>query len=349
MQTPFSPNAGRAPTLTESSNDHNLHGGENYFAARPKSHQSEPSMESRMTLTELFLTENEKVSERGTITREQLAHFIDLTYVATVFNINHMINGCGDKSSDIVLLSMSYFFILFTSRYHFDIYSIMFYSVDLVHRALFLAFNLGVFVMTYNIKVTPMNGAHRLLGATDPTDDHGGYSGGGSSSTTSGGYEHGSYAAGECNIDITYLQGFASGYLASRLTLILMYSLLIYFAHVNSELNSKRTYIVKVIPLFIGTVVMLPIYWDTVNPVEILFAVAVIEILGDIVPEVTNHYMQKYNRNIANFTISMRPDVDHLQDRLQEFFLIVLGESMIGLLIFHYDANKPRASNIATL
>jgi hypothetical protein len=325
--------------------------GERYFAARPHSRKSETSMDFRLTLAELLLTENEGVSERGAITREQLAHFVDLTYVATIFNINHLINGCGDSSSDVILLSLSFYFILFTSRYHFDIYSIMFYSVDLVHRMLFLAFNLGVFVMTYNIKATPMDGSegHRLLGTAGPLSDDPHVDGNDDGHTTAGGYDHGGYMAGQCSIDITFMQGFASGYLASRLTLIIMYSLLIYFAHVNKELNSQRTYIAKVIPLLIGAIVMVPLYWESVNPVKILFAVALIEILGDIVPEVTNHYMLKYKLNIANFTISMRPDVDQLQDRLQEFFLIVLGESMIGLLIFHYEPSKAQASYVGTL
>jgi hypothetical protein len=322
--------------------------GERYFAARPHSRKSETSTDFRLTLAELLLTENEGVSERGAISREQLAHFVDLTYVATIFNINHLINGCGDSSSDVILLSLSFFFILFTSRYHFDIYSIMFYSVDLVHRMLFLAFNLGVFVMTYNIKASPTGGSesHRLL-SDDPHTDDGHHTDDGGA--TAGGYEHGGFIAGQCSIDITYMQGFATGYLASRFTLIIMYSLLIYFAHVNKELNSQRTYISKVIPLLIGAIVMVPLYWESVNPVKILFAVALIEVLGDIVPEVTNHYMLKYKFNIANFTISMRPDVDHLQDRLQEFFLIVLGESMIGLLIFHYEASKAQGSYVGTL
>lgn len=223
---------------------------ENYFAAR-HNRKSEVSTDSRMTLAEFLMTENVEVSERGAITREQLAHFVDLTYVATVFNINHVINGCGDSSSDVVLLALSFFFICFTTRYHFDIYSIMFYSVDLVHRCLFLAFNIGVFVMTYNIKATPMaGGEHRMLGlfATDEhtddhvtvddhsTDDH-------HVSEDSG---DGNYVAGNCVVNLTFLQGFASGYLASRITLMMMYGLLIYFAHRNNEQNAKKTYMVKV-------------------------------------------------------------------------------------------------------
>jgi hypothetical protein len=308
-----------------------------YFAhRRAKSNNTD---NSRMTLTEFFLTENEEVSERGAITREQMAHFVDLTYVATVFNINHIINECSDRSTNVIILAVSFFFILFTTRYHFDIYSIMFYSVDLVHRCIFLVFNIGVFVMTFNIKATlASEGEHRMLSTTE-TDDH--------SVVETSGPE--GFQAGSCVVNITYLQGFASGYLASRLTLILMYSLLIYFAHINQELNSQRTYIIKVIPLFLGSIVMIPIYWESVNPVTILLSVALIEIFADIIPEVTNHYMQKFKMSFSDFTISMRPDVDKLQDRLQEFFLIVLGESMIGLLINHFSVDTTRETYLATL
>lgn len=303
-------------------------------------------LDSRMTLTEFFMEENEEIKERGAITREQLAHFVDLTYVATIFNINHVINGCGDKHTNVVMLSAAYFFILFTTRYHFDIYSIMFYSIDLVHRCLFLVFNLGVFVMTMNIKFTSLSaGAHRMLGTGNPafeleaavTDDH-------AIEDSPGGY-----IAGSCLMNIEYLQGFASGYLTSRMTLITMYSLLIYFAFVNKELESLKTYIVKVVPLLIGSIVMIPIYWQSADPLKILISVAIIEFLGDTVPEVLLHYLQKYQLNWFRFTISMRPDVDHLQDRLQEFFLIVLGESMIGLLINHFNVNSTRDAYLATL
>lgn len=303
------------------------------------------SVDSRMTLAEFFMAEHEEVKERGAITREQLAHFVDLTYVATIFNINHVINGCGDENTNVVLLSIAYFFILFTTRYHFDIYSIMFYSIDLVHRCLFLVFNLGVFVMTLNIKFTDLSSAHRMLSVNSATS----FPDSVLTDDTAATDDADGYVAGTCLMNIEYLQGFASGYLTSRITLIAMYSLLIYFAFVNKELESLKTYIVKVVPLFVGSIVMIPIYWQSVNPLKILFSVAIIEFLGDTVPEVLLHYLQKYQLNWFKFTISMRPDVDHLQDRLQEFFLIVLGESMIGLLINHFSVDSTQDTYVATL
>lgn len=295
----------------------------------------------RISMVDFWLAENEDVKEKGNISREQLAHFVDLTYVATIFNINHLINACGDGHNDVVLLSVAFLFILFTTRYHFDIYSIMFYSIDLVHRCLFLMFNLGVFVMTLNIKFTHLEHSddhalddHAVTPLADPIVVH---------------HEPRGYEAGYCLFNIAYLQGFASGYLASRLTLILMYSLLIHFARLNKEFNSLKTYVVKVIPLVIATIVMIPIYWESVNPLKILLSVMIIEILGDIVPEVLQHYLVKYNLNVFEFTISMRPNVDHLQDRLQEFFLIVLGESMIGLLINQFSVDTTNDTYLATL
>lgn len=297
------------------------------------------AVDNRISMVDFWLAENEDVKERGNISREQLAHFVDLTYVATIFNINHVINACGDGHNNVVLLSVAYFFILFTTRYHFDIYSIMFYSIDLVHRCLFLMFNLGVFVMTLNIKFThlehdPATDDHPVTALADPVVEY---------------HEPRGYEAGYCLFNIAYIQGFASGYLASRITLIMMYSLLIHFARLNQEFNSLKTYVVKVIPLLIATIVMIPIYWENVNPLKILLSVAVIEVLGDIVPEVLQHYLMKYHLNVFEFTISMRPNVDHLQDRLQEFFLIVLGESMIGLLINQFSVNTTESTYLATL
>ena len=61
---------------------------ESYFAAKKKNVNDTEA--NRMSLAEFLLTENEEVTEKGAIKREQLAHFIDLTYVATIFNINHI-------------------------------------------------------------------------------------------------------------------------------------------------------------------------------------------------------------------------------------------------------------------
>lgn len=307
------------------------------------------SADNRISLVDFLLIENEDVKERGNITREQLAHFVDLTYVATVFNINHMINACGDGHINVVMLSVAYFFILFTTRYHFDIYSIMFYSIDLVHRCLFLIFNLGVFVMTLNIKFTHTSSEeHRRLDYDDLSSFPTPFETPGNGTEPEHHAERG-YEAGFCLFNVAYLQGFASGYLASRITLILMYSLLIHFARVHKEYDSLKTYVVKVVPLFIATIVMIPIYWETINPLKVLLSVAIIEILGDILPEVLQHYLMKYHLNVFEFTISMRPNVDHLQDRLQEFFLIVLGESMIGLLINQYSVETAGHTYLATL
>lgn len=286
-------------------------------------------LDNRTSLVDFLLTETDDVKERGGITREQLGHFVDLSYVATIFNINHLLNECGDVHASITMLAIAYFFILFTTRYHFDVYSIMFYSIDLVHRCLFLIFNLGVFVMTLNIKFTPTEAAHRLL-AEEAKETEG-------------------YEAGFCIFNIAYLQGFASGYLASRVTLMLMYGLLIYFAYLHKEFESLKTYAVKLVPLLIASMVMIPIYWESVNPLKILLSVGLIEILGEIVPEVLQHYLVKYKLNRFDFQISMRPNVDHLQERLQEFFMIVLGESMIGLLINQFSVHSTQDTYLATL
>jgi hypothetical protein len=166
---------------------------------------------------------------------------------------------------------------------------------------------------------------------------------------TSHGDSLGYHKVGSCYLNIEYVQGFASGYLASRFTLVFMYCILVYFAYVNNELNSLKTYVSKLVPLCLGAIVMMPIYSDTVNPVAVLIAVAVVEFLGDIIPEVCSHYLHKFHWNIFSAEISMRPDVDELQDRLQEFFLIVLGEAMIGLLVTHFSVDATKSSFLSTL
>jgi hypothetical protein len=188
-------------------------------------------------------------------------------YVAAIFNINHLINVCGDGTSRVQVFAACIFTILFNSRYLFDVYCIMFYAVDLVHRSLFLAFNLGVFIMTLNIKFTPNVAGHRAL--SEAADDEGSY---GSDSSDN-------FTIGHCTINGTYIYGFAAGYLLTRLVLLLLYSTLIYFARVNQERNAMLTYCSKTVPLVLGCVVMLTVTAAGANPESVFLVVALTEFL----------------------------------------------------------------------
>jgi hypothetical protein len=59
--------------------------------------------------------------------------------------------------------------------------------------------------------------------------------------------------------------------------------------------------------------------------------------------------LEKYDMNVFQFTISLRPSVLELQTRLQEFFLIVLGESMIGLLVEDSSVHEVQAVYVTSL
>ena len=91
------------------------------------------------------------------------------------------------------------------------------------------------------------------------------------------------------------------------------------------------------------------IYNEDINPISIYLKVALIQIIGDILPEIILNYLHRNHVNIFDFTITMRPTSDQLAERLQAFFMLIIGEALIGQVIYQYSITKAVDTHVVSL
>lgn len=77
-------------------------------------------------------------------------YFIDIIYVATIFNISHLITKCGEDPK-VYVMAASYFSIMFSTRMFFDTFTSILHANGVLHTLIFIMYGLGVYVMTLNI------------------------------------------------------------------------------------------------------------------------------------------------------------------------------------------------------
>ena len=77
-------------------------------------------------------------------------YFIDIIYVATIFNISHLITKCG-QDTKVYVMAASYFTIMFTTRMFFDTFTSILHANGVLHTMIFILYGLGVYCMTVNI------------------------------------------------------------------------------------------------------------------------------------------------------------------------------------------------------
>jgi hypothetical protein len=140
---------------------------------------------------------------------EWMFQFIDIIYVATIFNVSDLITECG-SATEVYILAISIFAIMFNTRQAFDAYSSISGANGVLHLIAFSVYGAGVFVMTYNIyeKVDPCNE-----------------------------YENRAHF-GVCVESEFFQSSFVGGFLLTRVVLIVMYLQYFFYFHEANVLGS---------------------------------------------------------------------------------------------------------------
>jgi hypothetical protein len=77
-------------------------------------------------------------------------YFIDIIFVATVFNISRLFTKCGEDKS-VYVLAASYFVIVFSTRMFFDTFTSILHARGVLHKIIFILYGIGIYCMTLNI------------------------------------------------------------------------------------------------------------------------------------------------------------------------------------------------------
>lgn len=236
-------------------------------------------------------------------------HFVDIIYVGAISSIGRLFEECG-TDYQVFLMAASYMGIMFTTRYQFDQYASTFNThktennKEFVRIILMILYCMTIFSMSLNIAYLEAEG-----------DDVRGH-------------------FGKCVRSKTYDNGFAMSFLISRVAIISLY--IVKYTHDKYRLNSdyRKLFIRKLVPMVIASVLMCIVFAD-VTPVKVFTVVAVVEFVGEYIGE------WAVNLKPSDFAPLM-PDPEHLQERLGLFFMLILGETMVGLLKLFYVPSLPR-------
>eukprot|EP01038_Epipyxis_sp_PR26KG_P015783 gene15783-21374_t len=264
---------------------------------------------------------------KNEISHEQLGAFMDLVYVAVMSNISvNIIEACADDGSnaEVYVIGASFFFIMFTTRFIYDCFIITSLHNDLLHRLMTLTYNLGVFIMAFNINAestsTSYHSYTHIKAMAQTNNDH------------NINNDTPLKNIGSCIVSATYLKGFAIGYIISRISLVILYGKKIYIASSKNKLDKVVTYGLKTIPSIICSIILIVSVYGASYFIEILIIIAILEPICYIGMVLLSGTMQFYYHKFDAAIFS-----DEIQSRLQEFFLLVLGEAFIGLLIAGYN------------
>lgn len=239
-----------------------------------------------------------------------IALFIDLVYVAMFINVGHVLDSCG-SNTDTVRSAFIVFMIMFISRYSIDEYSNRFFADDIFHRLVYFVYTFGVFIMTMNI----------------------------SSNIPGGDEEHRRHLMesqseiGNCLVRSDYANGFAAGFIITRVSLVSLYSMVSY-----CDRRAAGQFWIYILRHGASLMAMVAFVLDpTASFSSSLMLVGLIELLcTTVVPRILRfRAIEKYN--LYNYVFPL--DIYEVQSRLGIFVMMVLGESMIQLLTDAYNTH----------
>jgi hypothetical protein len=226
-------------------------------------------------------------------------------------SIGYILEYCGSQA-EVTRMSFALFLILFDARLGIDEYSNRFFSDDVFHRVVYYIYTFGVFVMTYNVNYTYVDHRRRRLEETSE------------------------YAIGDCPYVYQYWDGVAYGFFITRVSLIMLYTLVCY--NNKEALEQFASYVIR----YTVSVVLIGISFNATRPYDYYPAVALTEVLLHVLP----YFVKMINDVFPAFTIPYMQlkivyplDIYEYQSRLGVFYLMTLGESMIQILSRVYNTD----------
>ena len=234
-------------------------------------------------------------------------HFVDIIYVGAVYSIGQLFEQCGTNHK-VFFMAASYMGIMFTTRYQFDQYASTFTThkgqnnLEFTRIILMILYCMAIYSMTLNI-------AFELSDGVDDSSGH----------------------FGECVRNRIYDNGFATSFLISRAAIVVLYLAKFNNDHYRHNPEYFALFLRKLIPMVVSSILMTIIYAD-VSPVIVFSMVAFVEFFSEFVGE-----------SILNLKHSeaapLMPESEHLQERLGLFFMLILGETMVGTLFVFYSTD----------
>lgn len=254
--------------------------------------------------------------------------FIDLIFVTVVYNTEHFINTCGNFYLNVYFIAISYFAILYDIRNQLLSYSSTYIHIqhgllpllqnDLIHRIFIILYGSGIFIMAINITAEKIDKDGQI---------------------------------GTCDMNVNYTYGFAVGFLTCKLLTIVMSSLLLFVSYLPMFRESYYYYYIFKIcySLILSSMISIGMSDYYENMIYLLPLIALFSCLETYIRAIVFNLfrfidkgMHQQTRNViirvknriekdSNTIGEIFIDFTELLERLGIFFVLVLGEGIIGL------------------
>ena len=225
-------------------------------------------------------------------------------------SIGYILEYCGSQQ-EVIQMSFALFLILFDARLGIDEYSNRFFSDDVFHRVVYYIYTFGVFIMTYNVNYTYVDHRRRLAESSD-------------------------YAIGDCPYVYQYWDGVAYGFFITRISLIILYTLVCY--NNKEALEQFASYVIR----YAVSVILIGISFNATHPYEYYPTVAFVEVFLHVLPFIVTMISEKcpaFKVPYMQMKTVYPLDIYEYQARLGVFYLMTLGESMIQILSRVYNTD----------
>ena len=248
--------------------------------------------------------------------------FLDLLYVCVFAKLTALFGVC-EPTTEIFAYTLSVFAMFFNSRRAIDEYAMRFYHDDVLNRIMYMTYIGFVIVMVMNIDLKK----DYATKSSDSGNDHRNL-GGGSAAPADGIYP-------VCTINDTFYLGLAMGFLGTRMLVAIMYSVIMYF---DKDRKVKEQFSVFLVSVFISCFFFLVGVWavkDSSSKTGMLVLVSCSETFFLLLSILNLKLIQwgyltkKYAIYIFHFPINLYK----FQERAAIFYLIVVGEGMLALLL----------------
>jgi len=243
--------------------------------------------------------------------------FVDLVFVALISKLSMVLENCA-LSVHTYVFCCTVFTVMYVTRLQLDDYSNRFYCNDVFHRILYFGYTLAMFIMALNVNSIDTGGLHNDA---------------------------------ICSANL-YDFGFASGFIISRCTILVLYVVLMYEDPVKARKQFLGQIIRTALSAFIVFVlVMVEIAAEQKKtkgpfPPTYRIYIYVVALFIEIGYTCLHHIvlgMRKMGYELWENLISVEyypMDVLAHQSRQGSFIMMVLGEAVIALLLPYYDTSS---------
>lgn len=237
--------------------------------------------------------------------------FLDLIYVCLFSKLSHVLSEC-EVSGTVLQFCAAITFVIFWSRTSISEYCTRFYQNDVFHRVLYLIYSAGIVVMVMNVDLEKEYAVMQ---------------------------DASSEGRAECTINETYISGFLWGFVIARMSILMLY---VGIMVPDKSWKIYQQFQLKVWLWLIScavSIVAALVDLDGTQINAVLLLICAIDLTASTFIAIIAKFKMFGYCTCMSTNYFFPVNYLEAQDRFGEFFIIILGESMLTLLLPTWDTS----------